>query len=108
MIFETHAHYDDDSFDADRDALIASMPGRGIGRIINVGASIDTTKTTLALAKQYDFVTTKVVAEAAGMPEATTRRYLAKFSKMDIIVSDGKNRSKKYYLKNTSTTETNS
>ena len=48
-----------------------------------------------------------VVAEAAGMPEATTRRYLAKFSKMDIIVSDGKNRSKKYYLKNTSMTEAN-
>lgn len=51
----------------------------------------------MTLAKQHDFVTTKVVAEAAGMPEATTRRYLAKFSKMDIIVSDGKNRSKKYW-----------
>lgn len=61
----------------------------------------------MTLAKQHDFVTTKVVAEAAGMPEATTRRYLAKFSKMDIIVSDGKNRSKKYYLKNTSMTEAN-
>ena len=46
----------------------------------------------MTLAKQHEFVTTKVVAEAAGMPEATTRRYLAKFSKMDIIVSDGKNR----------------
>ena len=61
----------------------------------------------MTLAKQHDFVTTKVVAEAAGMPEATTRRYLAKFSKMDIIVSDGKNRNKKYYLKNTSATEAN-
>lgn len=61
----------------------------------------------MTLAKQHDFVTTKVVAEAAGMPEATTRRYLAKFSKMDIIVSDGKNRNKKYYLNNTSATETN-
>ena len=61
----------------------------------------------MMLAKQHDFVTTKVVAEAAGMPEATTRRYLAKFSKMDIIVSDGKNRNKKYYLNNTSATETN-
>ena len=61
----------------------------------------------MTLAKQHDFVTTKVVAEAAGMPEATTRRYLAKFSKMDIIVSDGKNRSKKYYLKNISMTEAN-
>ena len=74
MIFETHAHYDDDSFDADRDALIASMPGRGIGRIINVGASIETTKTTLALAKQYDFVYAAVgvhPSDISGLDEET-------------------------------------
>ena len=56
MIFETHAHYDDESFDTDREELICSMPERGIGRIINVGASIETTKTTLELAAKYDFV----------------------------------------------------
>ena len=39
MIFETHAHYDDERFEEDRDALITSMPGRGVGAIINVGAS---------------------------------------------------------------------
>ena len=31
MIFETHAHYDDERFEEDRDALITSMPGRGVG-----------------------------------------------------------------------------
>ena len=35
MIFETHAHYDDERFEEDRDALITSMPGRGVGTIIN-------------------------------------------------------------------------
>ena len=44
MIFETHAHYDDERFEEDRDALITSMPGRGVGTIINVGASIESTK----------------------------------------------------------------
>ncbi len=29
MIFDTHAHYYDEAFDADRDALLASLPGRG-------------------------------------------------------------------------------
>ena len=43
MIFETHAHYDDESFNDDREALIRSLPEKGIGRIINVGASIETT-----------------------------------------------------------------
>ena len=74
MIFETHAHYDDDSFDTDRDALIASMPEKGIGRIINVGASIETTKTTLALAKQYDFVYAAVgvhPSDISGLNEET-------------------------------------
>ena len=56
MIFETHAHYDDERFDEDRDELIMSMPGKGIGRIINVGSSVETTKTTLKLAEKYDFV----------------------------------------------------
>ena len=56
MIFETHAHYDDESFDEDREQLLCSLPKQGIGRIINVGASIETTKTTLALAAKYDFI----------------------------------------------------
>ena len=51
MIFETHAHYDDESFNDDREALIRSLPEKEIGRIINVGASIETTKTTLELAQ---------------------------------------------------------
>ncbi|WP_075680176.1 TatD family hydrolase [Roseburia sp. 831b] len=56
MIFETHAHYDDECFTEDQDALIKSMPEKGIGRIINVGSSIESTKTTLELAKKYDYV----------------------------------------------------
>ena len=56
MIFETHAHYDDEQFEKDRDALILSMPQNGIGTIINVGASIESTKTTLKLAELYPFV----------------------------------------------------
>lgn len=56
MIFETHAHYDDERFTEDQDALVKSMPEKGIGRIINVGSSIESTKTTLELAKKYDYV----------------------------------------------------
>ncbi len=53
MIFETHAHYDDEQFDTDREELLAQIRAAGIGRIINVGASIDTTRTTLALAHTH-------------------------------------------------------
>lgn len=36
MIFDTHAHYDDEAFDEDRDELLKSMQSGGIGRIVNV------------------------------------------------------------------------
>ena len=53
MIFETHAHYDDERFDEDRDMLIEKLFQKNICNIINVGASIESTKTTIALAKKY-------------------------------------------------------
>lgn len=54
MIFETHAHYDDDAFAEDREELISSLLCGEIGRIINVGASIASTKATLQLAERYE------------------------------------------------------
>lgn len=50
MIFETHAHYDDSRFDEDRDLVIEKVINSGVSPIINVGASIESTKTTLELA----------------------------------------------------------
>ena len=54
MIFETHAHYDDERFDEDRDILIEKLFQKNICNIINVGASIESAKTTIALAKKYE------------------------------------------------------
>ena len=74
MIFETHAHYDDESFNDDREALIRSLPEKGIGRIINVGASIETTKTTLELAAKYDYIYAAVgvhPSDISGLTEET-------------------------------------
>lgn len=56
MIFETHAHYDDAAFDEDRDALLSSMQDNGIGYIVNVGASIKSTASSIRLAQKYPFV----------------------------------------------------
>ncbi|MBQ9135018.1 MAG: TatD family hydrolase [Lachnospiraceae bacterium] len=56
MIFETHAHYDDEAFSEDRDSLLVSMPENGIGKIVNVGASISSCKTTIELMDKYPYV----------------------------------------------------
>ena len=56
MIFESHAHYDDSKFDDDREELLSSMQENGIEKIINIGCSIESCKSTLELTKQYLFV----------------------------------------------------
>ena len=40
MIFDTHAHYDDEAFNEDRDQLLSSHERRGVGCIVNVCASV--------------------------------------------------------------------
>ena len=56
MIFDSHAHYDDEAFDKDREELLAGMPGAGIGKIINVGASLEGARASTELAEQYPFI----------------------------------------------------
>ena len=46
VIFETHAHYDDEAFAQDRENLLASMQEHGIGYIVNACASIESLKDT--------------------------------------------------------------
>ena len=56
MIFDTHAHYDDRKFDSDRDELMKNLVSSGIGRVVDIGADIDSTRRAIALANQYDFI----------------------------------------------------
>lgn len=55
MIFETHAHYDDEKFDEDRESLIKSLSENRIEYVVNIGSSIESCKKTVELIKQYDF-----------------------------------------------------
>ena len=56
MIFDTHTHYDDEQFEEDREALLTSLVGQGVGAVANMGASMRGAKESVALAKKYPFV----------------------------------------------------
>ena len=56
MIFESHAHYDDAKFDDDRELLLQRLLSDSICGIINVGASIKSTKASIALAEKHSAV----------------------------------------------------
>lgn len=62
MIFETHAHYDDERFDPDRAELLSSMKEKNIGHIINIGASMAESEESIRLSKEYQFIYASVGA----------------------------------------------
>ncbi len=56
MIFETHAHYDAEQFDEDRDELLENLPSLGVEVVVNIGASLDGCKASIELAEKYPHV----------------------------------------------------
>ena len=82
MIFETHAHYDDEQFDKDREELLDSMEKNGIGTIVNIGSNMETSRWTVKAADKYPFLYGAVgvhpsdTGEAAGSSCLRTIRFL--------------------------------
>lgn len=90
-IFDTHAHYDDEAFDEDREALLAGLPGQGIARVVNVGSSLDSCKRTLELAEKYDYIYAALgvhPSETAQLDEDSFQR-LKEMCRMDKCVAVG-------------------
>ena len=55
MYFESHAHYDDERFDEDRDTLLASFPAEGIETVVNASSDIKSSKASITLSEKYPF-----------------------------------------------------
>lgn len=57
MYFDSHAHYDDRRFKSDRDELLGKiLPESGVEYIVNIGCDMKTSKSSIALAKKYDYI----------------------------------------------------
>ena len=86
MIFDTHAHYDDEAFDGDREELLSGLAAGGIGTVVNVGADMASTKTTIALTEKYPFI-----YGAAGVhPSSTAELDEEKFAELRVLAQSGK------------------
>jgi TatD DNase family protein len=73
QLFDTHAHYDDRRFSADRHDLLASLPMHGICGAVNPGCCLPTTRAAFELAEAYPHVWAAPGAhphEAARVSEA--------------------------------------
>lgn len=56
MIFDSHAHYEDEKFNEDREELLGSFQNKGVEFVVNVASSLETVKETMKLIHQYDFM----------------------------------------------------
>ena len=56
--FDSHAHYNDEKFEEDRDELIGEIYNSGVTGIINAGYSIESSKKALEITDKYDFMYT--------------------------------------------------
>lgn len=56
MFFDSHAHFDDDRFNEDRDELLSSMEKNGVSNIANIGSDLESSIASVKLAHKYDFI----------------------------------------------------
>ena len=56
MLFDSHAHLNDERFDEDREELISSLQEKGVDLAVNPGACIKTSIESVELANKYDFI----------------------------------------------------
>lgn len=91
MIFDSHAHYDDEAFDGDREQLLADMPKNNIHKIVNVGASMKTSKASIELSEKYDFIYASVGVHPSETEELNMNnlQILKEYCKKDKVVAIG-------------------
>lgn len=90
-MIDSHAHYDDEAFDQDREELISSVFESGVRKIINVGASMESCKTTLALAEKYKHIYAAIGVHPSDTAELTEKdmEWLSEKSSLSKVVAIG-------------------
>ena len=56
MLFDTHAHLNDDAFDRDREALLEGLAEKGVGLVMNAGCSLEASRQVAQMAQQYPWL----------------------------------------------------
>lgn len=91
MLFDSHAHIDDEKFDADRDEVITRALEGGVTGLLNVGVCMASSARSIALAEQYASVYAAVGIHPHDAKEARDTDYeqLAEWTKKDKVVAVG-------------------
>lgn len=69
LIFDTHAHYDDKSFDEDRSEVLKMLPKNNVFAVVNAGADIESSVKSIEISKEYDYVYASVGIHPENIPD---------------------------------------
>jgi len=91
MLFDTHAHLDDEKYDTDRDEVIKNIYDGGVSLLVNVGSDMESSEKTLELAKKYSFIYAAVGVHPYSAPHLTEEDVCAlkEMAKEDKVVAIG-------------------
>lgn len=91
MIFDTHSHYDDESYRDDLDEVMAANKAAGVERIVNIAASMKSCITTIDLTKRYEYVYGAVGVHPEETKDLTDEdmKLIADYCKYDKVVALG-------------------
>ena len=56
FIFDSHAHYDAEQFNEDRDAVLTALPSQGVCAVIQCATDPESIKKSLAMADAYPYI----------------------------------------------------
>ncbi|HOV25620.1 MAG TPA: TatD family hydrolase [Pseudobacteroides sp.] len=91
MLFDSHAHYDDEKFNDDRDEVFTKAHEDGISYILNAATDIDTSLMSIGFAEKYDFVYAAVGVHphnTSSLDDEVTAK-IAKLAKNPKVVAIG-------------------
>ncbi len=91
MLFDSHAHIDDEKFDADREQVIARALEQGVTGIINVGACMASSARSVALAEKYENIYAAVGIHPHDAKDALETDYeqLIRWTALEKVVAIG-------------------
>lgn len=91
MFIDSHAHLDDNRFDADRDLLIRDLKTNGIDIVVNIGADLETSINSVDLSKKYDniYASVGIHPHSADEVDDNTLRKIKELAQNEKVVAIG-------------------
>ena len=88
--FDTHAHYDDDKFNEDREEVIKKIFNVGVTKCINMGCDIESSKKAIEIANNHDFIFAAVGLHPEEIPQSEEEMWKTILQIKDLAIQNNK------------------